>query len=166
MNSPACASPTALVDAAGLRRTQAALALAALFSSAQSQSLSHAQVQQALVLRGVVANRVTVYRLLNRFVACGLLQAAPGLGRSARFALGQSAAAGMATPRFECNTCHLQIPLQSSAAPAQRATQQAFKAAFKAMAAVGHHGHTAELAIRGTCAACWGRALAPLQESA
>ena len=57
-----------------MRATRASRALAALYQAKPQAALSVPEVAMALDAAGVVVNRVTVYRLLDRFAAAGLLQ--------------------------------------------------------------------------------------------
>lgn len=150
----------AMVDAAQLRRTKATLAVADLFCTPSAhvnlQALSHADVQQALKLRGVPANRVTLYRLLERFAQSGVLRRSVDAQRVSRFAV-SSAPGDAALPHFECNTCHMHYQLADGAAQVTKAARQA----LKALEAIGHQGHSVELAIRGTCATCVDEVVVP-----
>ena len=116
------------LEAAGLRRTLATRAVLGLFLAQPQGGLSHAQVQNALTARGLDVNRVTLYRLLDRLAACGLLtRQSDDVARTWRYRLadaallsaveggasGMQAAAGEAAqaqgagvvPRFECDAC-------------------------------------------------------------
>ncbi|KJS77014.1 MAG: hypothetical protein Q7J33_06320 [Serpentinimonas sp.] len=58
---------------AGLRLTVATRAVLGVLAGAPQSSPSHFEVLAQLKARGVAINRVTLYRLLDRLAACGLL---------------------------------------------------------------------------------------------
>lgn len=58
---------------AGLRLTVATRAVLGVLAGAPQSSPSHYEVLAQLKARGVAINRVTLYRLLDRLAACGLL---------------------------------------------------------------------------------------------
>ena len=64
----------ARLERAGLRRTLATRAALGLFLNHPQGMFSHAQALSALQARGLDINRVTLYRLLDRLAACGVLQ--------------------------------------------------------------------------------------------
>lgn len=159
---------------AGLRRTRATLAVLHLFVSDASWSATHAEVALALEQhQGLMLNRVTLYRLLDRLAACGLLtRQSDDVARTWRYRLadaallsaveggasGVQAAAGEAVqaqgagvvPRFECDACHRQFRLTEASSPTQAVAQQL----LQALATMGHHGQRVDLSIHGTCAVC------------
>ncbi|MFM9880141.1 MAG: Fur family transcriptional regulator [Burkholderiaceae bacterium] len=151
---PERARALAMVDAAGLRRTPAAVAVAAVFARQSSQALSHAQTLQALGECGVAVNRVTLYRLLARFVGAGLLVRQLDAQHVGRFALQTEVAAQVPRPaaaaHFECTTCHTHIALTTATQKVQKAAQQT----LRALQHSGHQGHSIDLSIRGTCGGC------------
>ena len=157
--------PAALADRlhrAGLRSTRAVLAVATAFdAAAPGWAPTHAEVAARLAQGGAPANPVTLYRLLERLVAAGLLarHTAPG-ERSWRFRwLGTDpAAAPAAVPLFECDACHAQIPLQGADAP----TQAVADALQRTLAGLGHQAARVDLAVHGTCAGCRGAGDRPL----
>lgn len=137
------------LEAAGLRRTLATRAVLGLFLANPQGTLSHAQALASLTARGLEINRVTLYRLLDRLAACGVLQRHADDGaRTWRFGLADTGE-GRA-PRFECDACHRRFRLTEASAPAEAATSDL----LRALAGLGHHGVRVELAIRGTCALC------------
>lgn len=138
------------LEQAGLRRTLATRAVLGLFLAQPEVALSHAQVQQALLARGLDINRVTLYRLLDRLAACRVLQRHADDGaRTWRFSLADADAAGE-SPRFECDTCHRQFRLTEGLEPARQVTANL----FRTLASLGHQGLRLDLSIHGTCAAC------------
>lgn len=151
---PSIAHTDALIDealaAAGLRRTAATLALARLFTRGDDPVLSHAEVLQALAGEGAAVNRVTVYRLLDRFVAAGLLRRTVDAQRASRFSLAVTVPEGEAVPRFECDDCHRQVRLDDGAEKLGAAARQV----LKALEAAGHEGHSIDVSVHGRCAGC------------
>ena len=83
----------------GMRATRATRALGALYQAQPQATLSVPEVAVALDAAGVQVNRVTVYRLLDRFAAAGLLQRQIDGARVTRFALATQGYDG-AAPRF------------------------------------------------------------------
>lgn len=149
------------LEGAGLRRTLATRAVLGLFLTRPQQSLTHAQAQAALTARGLVLNRVTLYRLLDRLASCGVLRREADEQRVWRFSLksnvdGQTENDRTAA-RFECDACHQRFDLPDAGEPA-RALK---KGVSQAVARTGHQATRVELLVRGTCAAC----LPPRQRS-
>ena len=137
------------LEAAGLRRTLATRAVLGLFLANPQGSLSHAQALASLTARGLGINRVTLYRLLDRRAACGVLQRHADDGaRTWRYGLADTGA-GMA-PRFECDACHRQFRLTEGSAP----TQAVANDLFRTLAGLGHQGLRVDVSIHGTCASC------------
>jgi len=142
---------------AGLRSTRAVLGVAGLFGAAGAGwAPTHADVAKRLAQAGTPMNAVTLYRLLDRLVAAGLLarHTAPG-ERAWRFRwLGVDAAAApaAAVPHFECDACHTHFPLQAADAPAQAMAD----ALRRTLAEHGHQAARVDLAVHGTCAGCRG----------
>lgn len=138
------------LEAAGLRRTLATRALLGLFLANPQGTLSHAQALALLTTRGMEINRVTLYRLLDRLAACGVLQRHTDDGaRTWRFSLADTASDGVA-PRFECDACHRQFRLTEASAPTQAVASEL----FRTLAGLGHQGLRMDVAIHGTCASC------------
>ncbi|RZI99050.1 MAG: hypothetical protein EOP39_25715, partial [Rubrivivax sp.] len=75
------------LEGAGLRRTLATRAVLGLFLGRPRSRLTHAQAQGALAARGLDLHRVTLYRLLDRLAACGVLQREADEQRNWRFSL-------------------------------------------------------------------------------
>lgn len=140
----------ARLEQAGLRRTQATRSVLRLFLHDPSWNPSHAEVATALAQHGVHVNRVTLYRLLDRLAACGLLaRQADTDTRSWRFHLEDSHNDPL-TPRFECDACHRQFRV----AEASQSTREAASQLLNTLAQLGHQGQRVDLAIHGTCAVC------------
>jgi Fur family ferric uptake transcriptional regulator len=136
------------LSAAGLRRTPATLALARLFWEAGDVMLTHTQIEQSLKARGLTVNRVTIYRLLDRFVAAGLLARTVDAQRLSRFSL--AALEANASPRFECDDCHRQFRLANGLKKLNDAASQV----LSVLEAAGHEGHSIDVSIHGRCADC------------
>jgi Fur family ferric uptake transcriptional regulator len=133
---------------AGLRRTAATLALARLFRGAGDVMLAHTQIGSALMAQGLAVNRVPVYRLLDRFVAAGLLSRSVDAQRVSRFAL--ASFEGKTAPYFECDDCHRHFRLTDSAKKLNDAARQV----LRILEAAGHEGHTIDVSICGRGAGC------------
>ena len=133
----------------GLRATRATRALAALYQAQPQAALSEAEVEASLGAAGVAVNRVTVYRMLDRFAAAGLLHRQVDSARVTRFALAAPDPA-QSTPRFECDACHRQFRLAQGTARMQSALQQV----LRALASAGHESLAVDIAVRGVCAGC------------
>lgn len=138
----------AALSSARLRRTPATLALAQVFMDASDVMLAHAQIEQALTAQGLAVNRVTLYRLLDRFVAAGLLGRTVDTQRVSRFAL--ATVEGKSAPRFACDDCHRQFRLDDGSKKIDNAARQV----LRALEAAGHEGHSIDVSIHGRCAGC------------
>lgn len=138
---------------AGLRRTKAARAVLQLFAGDGGWSATHAEVEAALLGQGVDVNRVTLYRLLDRFASAGLLQRhTDEAARTWRYTLAPQAsgADGGVVPRFECDACHRQFRLTEASPPTQAVADEL----LKTLANLGHQGQRVDLSIHGTCNVC------------
>lgn len=142
------------MEAAGLRRTLATRAVLGLFLARPAGGLTHAQTLASLTARGLEINRVTLYRLLERLAACGVLQRhTDEQARTWRFSLVLPASPAVeegALPRFECDACHRQFRLTEASEPTRAVTHDL----FAALARLGHHGERMDVSIHGTCADC------------
>lgn len=148
--APVPASVQAKLEAAGLRRTLATRVVLGLFLSHPQGSLDHAQVLASLQARGLAVNRVTLYRLLDRLAACGVLQRHTDAdARTWRYGLVAAGEAGV-EPRFECDACHRELRLTDRSAPAQAVADDL----LRALASLGHHGVSVDVAVHGTCSSC------------
>ncbi|MBL0917541.1 MAG: Fur family transcriptional regulator [Hydrogenophaga sp.] len=138
-----------------MRRTLTTRAVVGVFLARADQGLTHAQVFAALQARGHEVNRVTIYRLLDRLVAAGVLSRRTDDARTWRFALlgggpvARGARAGTA-PRFECLSCHREFVLEATGSAARAAEREL----LRAVARLGHAGERADLTVRGRCADC------------
>jgi len=149
------------LEAAGLRRTLATRAVLGLFLARPHASLSHAQALAALTARGLVLNRVTLYRLLDRLAACGVLRRHADDHRTWRFRLASldepSPEEENAAPLFECGACHRRFALTEASESAGAMVREL----RQALARLGHLGRRVEVSVHGTCASCAARAGAP-----
>ena len=137
------------LERAGLRRTLATRAVLGLFLAQPLTQWSHSQALAALVVRGLDVNRVTLYRLLDRLAACGVLRRHADDGaRTWRYGLANTGD-GLA-PRFECDACHRQFRLTEASAP----TRAVASDLFRTLAGLGHQGLRVDVSIHGTCASC------------
>lgn len=134
---------------AGMRSTRASQAVLALFAARPDAAFSEADVERSLQAQGIAVNRVTVYRLLNKLHAAGLLQRSVDAERIARY-MPASAEPGTQVPRFECDGCHQQIRLAGH----QDQLQTALQALRQELQAAGHAQLRLDLAVRGRCAGC------------
>ncbi|MET1114218.1 MAG: transcriptional repressor [Comamonas sp.] len=134
---------------AGMRSTRASQAVLALFAARPDAVVSEADVERSLQAQGIAVNRVTVYRLLNKLHAAGLLQRSVDTERIARY-MRASAEGGGQAPRFECDGCHQQIRLGGH----QARLQTAMHALRQELLAAGHGELRLDLAVRGRCADC------------
>lgn len=135
------------LEAAGLRRTLLTRAVLGHFLGSGGRESDHAQVMAALAARGLVADRVTVYRLLDRLAACAvLLRHADGASRTWRYRLAPSSERPTVA-QFECDRCHVRydIPGPHAAAPLAPLQQ-----VMDGLASLGHSISS----IHGTCAQC------------
>jgi Fur family transcriptional regulator, ferric uptake regulator len=143
------AAPAAGPLPPGMRATRATRALQALYAARPDEALSEPEVEAALAAAGVQVNKVTVYRLLDRFAAAGLLHRQVDAARVARYALAPLQGEG-ATPRFECDDCHRHFRLSQGSAK----VQTALKHVLDALATAGHESLAVDIAVRGRCAGC------------
>lgn len=134
---------------AGMRSTRASQAVLALFAARPDAVVSEAEVERSLRSQGIAVNRVTVYRLLNKLHAAGLLQRSVDAERIARY-MPSGADAGGQAPRFECDACHQQFRLAGQ----QARLQTALRALRQELQAAGHAELRLDLAVRGRCAGC------------
>jgi Fur family ferric uptake transcriptional regulator len=136
-----------------MRSTRATRAVLALWAQRADALLSEAEVEAALHAQGVPANRVTVYRLLDRFAAAGVLRRSVDGARVARYARpmqGPAREAGAAA-HFECADCHSAFQLGGEGGePLQAALVQL----RQALAASGLQGQAIDVSVTGLCQDC------------
>lgn len=143
----------ARLQAAGLRRTLATRAVLGVFLARAGQGLTHAQVLQALLQRGHTPDRVTLYRLLERLAACGVLARHSDEHRNWRFTLvGPETRAHAPGPmvRFACRRCGQERVL----AGVQGIGQRGWRELMRALAAQGEQPERIDIAVHGVCAHC------------
>lgn len=141
---------------AGMRSTRATRALLALLRSQSAQRLSAADAEAALARVGVVVNRVTVFRALDRLAQAGLLRRQVGDDRVTRYQWCSDSAAAqrMSGPveegwvmYFRCQQCQQRVAIDSTA-PGIR---QALQGLARSLPAVGQ---LQQLELQGCCTAC------------
>ncbi|WP_440112116.1 Fur family transcriptional regulator [Acidovorax sp. BL-A-41-H1] len=132
-----------------MRATRATRALAELYCARPDAVLSEPEVEAALASAGAPVNKVTVYRMLDRFATAGLLHKQVDAARVTRYALAPQGEEGT-TPRFECDDCHRQFRLSQGSAKVQTALKQV----LQALATAGHESLAVDIAVRGRCAGC------------
>ena len=133
----------------GMRATRATRALMALYEARPDAALTEPEVETALATAGAPVNKVTVYRMLDRFAAAGLLHKQVDAARVTRYALAPQGKDG-AAPRFECDDCHRQFRLSQGSAK----VQTALKHMLQALATAGHESLAVDIAVHGRCADC------------
>ncbi|AVS81349.1 Fur family transcriptional regulator [Paracidovorax avenae] len=133
----------------GMRSTRAVRAVLALMESDPSAARSGTEVVAALERRGVPANRVTVYRLLDRLAVAGLLDRHVDAQRVTRYTLAGSSQERWGA-RFECAGCHRQFRIADGAA----SLRAAMRRVLQALAEAGHAELAADVSVRGRCAEC------------
>ncbi|WP_010458275.1 Fur family transcriptional regulator [Acidovorax radicis] len=132
-----------------MRATRATRALAALYEARPDAALSEPEVETALAMAGAPINKVTVYRMLDRFATAGLLHKQVDAARVTRYARAPQGEEG-AAPRFECDDCHRQFRLSQDSAKVQTALKQV----LQALATAGHESLAVDIAVHGRCADC------------
>ncbi len=134
------------LEAGGLRRTLLTRAVVGVFLDPARVDLSHPQVLAMLTTRGLVVDRVTLYRLLDRLAACGVLQRRSDLQtRIWRYRLAPLEVEAT-EPLFECEGCHRQYPLVDQVGGGG----DAWAGLFSELTRTGHR----HLSIHGTCPSC------------
>ncbi len=147
---PVVSPSTPLRLPAGMRATRAVLAMLELLPQQPEQGWTESTVEAALQARGVVVNRVTVYRALDRFVQAGLLQRSVDASRVTRYWLHAAEYAGD-VPQLECTRCHQHFSLDQGSA----AVQSALQALRQALAhSAGVRNPSIDVAMHGECAQC------------
>jgi Fur family ferric uptake transcriptional regulator len=159
----------ALLSAHGLRRTSAARLVLGWLLAHPDTSYTHAQLQAALggdddVGEGVMLDRVTLYRLIDRLTQVGLLLCRVDANRVRRYQAMPSSV--HAIPHFECQSCHRDSPLAGALSGSRSGVssgalkastkdlERAAQTALEALKALGYQGMSMEFAVRGVCADC------------
>ncbi|MFJ1254870.1 transcriptional repressor [Cupriavidus sp. CuC1] len=153
MNTESEAGAHTKLASMGLRCTAAARQLLLLFEQAGQELLTHPQINERLHEQRLDINRVTLYRLLDRFVTAGMIERVVDQDRVARYGwVAQKdcpAVAPSLPPRFECQCCRRQFRM-----PELSQVCDALLLVFAAWSAQGHRAVCAEVAVRGVCARC------------
>ncbi|MBX3610038.1 MAG: Fur family transcriptional regulator [Hydrogenophaga sp.] len=144
------------LSAAGLRRTLATRAVLGVFLARPTLALTHSQVAALLKARGCHVDRVTVYRLLDRFVSADVLARHTDDERQWRFTLVAEGVRGLpdaprsASPQLHCRVCRRDLPVSTDEA----AVHAAFNGLLLALAREGHAVEQVQLHLHGRCADC------------
>lgn len=123
----------------GRRGTPARLAVLDILLAAPT-ALSHQEVEQAARGKGLTADRVTLYRVLDWLVSQGLAHRIEGQDRVWRYKAGEREGHGHA--HFHCNRCGQVYCLDE------------LRPAFALSLPPGYLFQGAELTIRGLCPRC------------
>ena len=150
MTHQASHSAQDLLKAAGLRNTVASRTLLSLFEDEPKVMLTHAAIDHLLHERLVRVNKVTVYRLLERFVANGLLRRVVDQNRIAHYGP-ESRSSMRVLPLFKCCQCSRLYQYVELPNGLCEALQQMFVYTSQAC---GHQSSSADLVIHGVCARC------------
>lgn len=134
-----------------MRATRATLAVLGLWERRADALLSEADVEAALQSQGLQVNRVTIYRLLDRLAAAGVLRRSVDAARVSRYA--RPAQDAGAAAHFECADCRSAFRLGGEGAePLQAALRQL----RQALAASGLQGQAIDVSVTGLCQDCQG----------
>lgn len=129
----------------GLRATTASTAVLRGLDGSD-QPLTHAELGSVVErIGGQPVERVTLYRVLERLTAVGLVMRYPGPDGTARFGMADPDAIG----HFECNGCHRIIELSRSVVPPKVLEHLA-----RQLQGQGIASGELSLAITGTCSQC------------
>lgn len=143
----------ALLQAHGLRRTQAARLVLGWLLAHPDTSYTHAQLQAALTDDSAVAlDRVTLYRLIDRLTQVGLLLCRVDANRVRRYQAMPTSV--HAIPHFECQSCHRDSPLSGALQANALDLERAAQTALEALKALGYQGMSMDFAVRGVCVDC------------
>ncbi len=143
----------ALLQAHGLRRTQAARLVLGWLLAHPDTTYTHAQLQAALSDDSAVAlDRVTLYRLIDRLTQVGLLLCRVDANRVRRYQAMPTSV--HAIPHFECQSCHRDSPLNEALQANAMDLERAAQTALEALKALGYQGMRLDFAVRGVCADC------------
>jgi len=157
-SGPPAADPIdALLSAHGLRRTSAARRVLGWLLAHPDTSYTHAQLQTALASEsdpagGVMLDRVTLYRLIDRLTQVGLLLCRVDVQRVRRYQAMPTSV--HAIPHFECQSCHRDSPLSDALKANAQDLERAAQTALQALKALGYQGMRMDVAVRGVCADC------------
>lgn len=132
---------------AGLRSTALTVAVLERLEHL-GQPLSHEELARELAATGSRENvdRVTLYRILDRLTAAGLLTRIQGSDRAWRHAIAQQESA---SGYFECDQCHT-----LSALPQDPELASVLARIERKLSRRGVHSTNSALTIHGTCRDC------------
>lgn len=139
-----------------MRSTRATRAVLAMWESRADALLCEADVEAALHAQGVQVNRVTVYRLLDRLAAAGVLRRSVDAARVARYGRSVPGAGRQAdaAAHFECADCHSAFRLGGEGGGGGEPLQAALLQLRQALAASGLQGRAIDVAVTGLCQDC------------
>lgn len=144
-------NPQPIALPAGMRSTRAVQAMLALLPKQPVQGWTEALLESALQTQGVVVNRVTIYRALDRFVQAGLLERRIDEHRLTRYLLPAADSSRPGLAHLECTSCHQSMPLTAES----RAVQAAVQALREAlMRTEGLQDPRLDIAIQAECPSC------------
>ncbi|MEY3510678.1 MAG: hypothetical protein RI914_1277 [Pseudomonadota bacterium] len=146
----------AQMEAAGMRRTLLTRAVLGIFLTQSEVDLSHSQAMNLLRARGLTTDRVTLYRLLDRLAACGVLTRRSDTdARVWRYRLAPLSDVPQG-PLFECDGCQRRYPLVGP----ESTLASNLGGLFSELTKMGHR----DLSIHGTCPICADPQRAPLND--
>lgn len=146
-----------LLSAHGLRRTSAARRVLGWLLAHPDTSYTHMQLQAALahegdLAPGVILDRVTLYRLIDRLTQAGLLLCRVDVNRVRRYQAMPPSVHAM--PHFECQSCHRDSLLSDALKASSGDLERAAQTALTTLKALGYQGMRLDFAVRGVCADC------------
>ncbi|TSE30040.1 hypothetical protein Tther_01174 [Tepidimonas thermarum] len=153
MTDPLPAPLTDRLRAHGLRLSRATRAAVALLAQPPRRVWRHATLQQALQAQGIVVDRVTLYRLLERLHAAGLVRCLAGddpQQRARAWVWCDDGAHPALHAVWACDTCQRRLDLDEL----PEALQQAAHLWQAQLEALGHQGARLDLAWHGVCRDC------------
>ena len=146
-----------LLSEHGLRRTKAARSVLAYLASHGDASFNHAQLLLAVQgLNQTNFDRGTLYRLLDRLAQAGLLVCRFDVQGVRRYQIAPESSHEF--PHFECNTCGSDRTLADGLESKALALKEAAQAAVNTLLAMGCRNLSIDLAVRGVCVDCAGKA--------
>ena len=136
----------------GMRATRLVQVLLWLLPQQPAGGWTESLLEQALQREGITANKVTVYRALDRFVHAGVLRRHVDHQRTTRYVLHQAGNVP-ASPSWQvaCGSCHQSLPLGTM----PTAVQSALSGLQQALAqSTGAQAPSFHLQVQGACPQC------------
>ncbi len=141
---PAASSSDALIRAAGVKVTRGRVRVLDVLQAAR-QPLCHGEIEALLGGDGAAApDRVTLYRILDSLVACGLALKATDTRGVFRFSAPSARREHTGHVHFRCTDCGAVFCLEAAPPPPPKLPR-------------GFRLAEVELDVRGTCRACCAR---------